>query len=231
MRLSSVFNTAFKTTSQHPPHSLRNVINFPTFSALPREPILNPFHLGLYLKDTTSLSLKRARHWCFLGEIIEVILHQSADNFLRVSDKEGVTFPIAVEVVEQDMAFTEACKPGRTVAMLNPWLQQFSVGHRGIRVYDADVEQRRIKIHPFGLQTLLKANDMALQMQSVDYKCTHCGKHDERPVYCTQCSTMHCSKVSYISSKPKWAIANCNIYCRDLKTVIASRSMRNSAYR
>lgn len=187
---SSLYNIFVRTYSKHPPNSLRNLVNFPTFAALPHEYATDPPHW----KEVSPFFFKQARHWCFLGEIIEVI--PWVRLMLRVNDKDGMSALVAFHDDERGKAFAQACKTGRTVAVLDPLLHPFMDGSQGIRIENDHIEERRVRVLPFALQAMLKANDKAMEARSGDGKCAQCGNLSEKPLCCSKCGTRYCTKVN-----------------------------------
>lgn len=221
MIFSSLYNIFVRTSTKHPPNSLRNMVNFPTFASLPHEYAADPPHW----KEVSPYNFVKARHWCFLGEIVEVI--PWVRLMLRLNDKDGATALMAFHDDRRGKAFAEACKAGRTVAVLDPLLHPFADGSHGIRIENNHIEERRVKVLPFALQAMLKANDKAIEAMGGDEKCTQCGNISENlPLRCSKCGTRYCTKVIYTDTKLSVRASYANIYDRNVNWPIGNKSIR-----
>jgi hypothetical protein len=86
-------------------------------------------------------------------------------------------------------------KPGYTMAFLYPELHYFLDGQTGIRVEQSDIDQGRVKILPYTMDTLLKANDQIWKKKDSS-ECQKCQKKEVAPKKCARCkSAMYCDKV------------------------------------
>ncbi|KAI5814378.1 hypothetical protein BZA77DRAFT_295075 [Pyronema omphalodes] len=141
------------------------------------------------------LSLNQQRHWCLLGEITDIVpwpmrlcfhIRDMDDEQLIVSfydNQRGATFANHPDL-----------KPGNTVALLYPELHQFADGQTGFRIEDGDIQARSIKILPYSMDTILKANDL-IWKNNGSSECYNCQKKDVELKRCARCQSIHyCGK-------------------------------------
>ncbi|KAF8242921.1 hypothetical protein K440DRAFT_606838 [Wilcoxina mikolae CBS 423.85] len=149
------------------PSNLRNTLTFPTTNTLPSEHICEL----TYRDDSGDVN----RHWCLLGEITEIIPWPLRLS-LHLKDKDGTESHVAFYDKSRGDIFVNQCKPGHTMAFLYPENHAFMDGQIGLRIEADVVEQGWIKILPFGLDTLLSANDKVFEVKDAAGCCAVCGK-------------------------------------------------------
>ncbi|CCX06145.1 Similar to hypothetical protein FG05753.1 [Gibberella zeae PH-1]; acc. no. XP_385929 [Pyronema omphalodes CBS 100304] len=66
-------------------------------------------------------------------------------------------------------------KPGYTMAFLYPEFHYFADGQTGIRIEQSDIDQGSVKILPYTMDTLLKANDQIWKKKDSS-ECQKCQK-------------------------------------------------------
>lgn len=170
------------------PSNLRNTLTFPTTETLPFEHICEL----VYWDDSGDVD----RHWCFLGEITEIIPWPLRLS-LHVKDKDGMESHVAFYDKSRGDIFVSQCTPGHTMAFLYPENHQFADGQIGLRIEADVVEQGWIKILPFGLETLLTANDKVFEAKAKRC-CAVCGK-EMKLKRCGRCVVAgYCGSVSGI---------------------------------
>lgn len=120
---------------------------------------------------------------------------------LHVRDKNGVNILMAFHDHQCGKIFAKACKPGRTVAVLDTDLHLFLDLQFGLRIEEHHVKESKVKVLPFGLKALLQANDIAVKAGGKDGNCWQCGKAGGKLKKCSQCGTPYCKKVGFCGER------------------------------
>ncbi|PCH45118.1 hypothetical protein WOLCODRAFT_124554 [Wolfiporia cocos MD-104 SS10] len=158
--------------------NLHDRLAFPTFEDCPGEYDVTP----RYWKDSNGDDFfKRVRHWCFLGEIVDILTLPRL--FLTVRDILGNKALAAFHTDDagRGLLRTGNVKEGHTFALLDAQQHLFFSGHIGFRIEHPGLA----KIIPCSMDHLLKAND---KLQSVPSGCwaPGCGK-DTDATTCNGC--------------------------------------------
>jgi hypothetical protein len=169
--------------------NFRSDLSFPTIKVLPEE--LDPDTIYTNAFDDVM------RHWCLFGEIVEIIPWPVRLSLIA-KDKDGTQYQVAFYDDLRGGSFASLCKPGRTVAVLYPKKHYFADGQRGLRVESEVVDAGRVKVFPFALETLLKANDKIFEAKEKTGSCGACGK-EVKLMNCGRCGVVgYCGKVSAV---------------------------------
>ncbi|KAK3938623.1 SET domain-containing protein [Diplogelasinospora grovesii] len=172
---------------QRIPAHLRSRETFPSFDELPSE---NDLDLEYYVHDPETEAYVPQRHWCFLGEIVDI------ENFLRLrmvlKDVDGNRLVLAFYTDGRGRELEPGeVKKGNTVAVLHAEQHGFLDMTTGIRHENPDM----IKIFPASLDTLLALSDEVQQFSTVlgggVRTCHGCGKT------APGASLKRCAKCSY----------------------------------
>lgn len=124
-----------KTMSPTTPTSLRNPLHFPSFTACP---LFANLDLNYY-HTLDGTNYQQSRHWCFLGEVLEV--EYSLRLRLVVRDITGIQIVVAFYLNDNFAKQPRGVRVGDTIAVLyaNQW--GFMDGTVGFRIENAVVVQ------------------------------------------------------------------------------------------
>ncbi|PMD28000.1 hypothetical protein NA56DRAFT_560672 [Hyaloscypha hepaticicola] len=168
---------------------LRNRRTFPGFADLPDENEVDPD----FYESSDLFTYRPRRHWCFLGEILDVAtvirLH------MEIEDVDGVKIPLYFYTDSRGSELAHSrIQKGYTVAILYAKRHAFLYCEPGIRHEDPLM----IKIFPLSLHKLLALNDRVQQF-STEFDgmrvCHGCGKKAASLLKCVKCSNFwYCDK-------------------------------------
>ena len=189
----------------HNPADLRNALTFPPFEELHDENAIDDRYYSL--KPFTSI-YELHRHWCFLGEIVDVIPFLRLG--LRVRDASGAEIPVQFYTDDRGESFALRCRKGTTIAVLYATQHGFLDMNVGLRIEDAE----SVSVLPFSMEELSEANALmwdrvsGSEQKVEDKLCGGCGKGGNLRA-CSQCKLVfYCGTVS-ISSQSLLHLAAC----------------------
>eukprot|EP00927_Polykrikos_kofoidii_P065117 TRINITY_DN60908_c0_g1_i1.p1 TRINITY_DN60908_c0_g1~~TRINITY_DN60908_c0_g1_i1.p1 ORF type:complete len:774 (-),score=93.98 TRINITY_DN60908_c0_g1_i1:54-2375(-) len=160
----------------------RSDVHFPPFEEIPNEN--NTWHRD-YLHLAHDHTVVMTRHWCLLGEIVDVSC--SIRVRLTATDKQGRYFRVHIHVRDDSSTMKlEDMVVGNTIAIMCPEKHSFMDGTVGIRQEGADTAF----VFRAGLRQLMEEGAKLL----VTPQCCHeCGQETAKK--CLKCGvTFYCSK-------------------------------------
>ncbi|KAJ7117632.1 hypothetical protein C8R44DRAFT_674011 [Mycena epipterygia] len=162
--------------SQYP--DFTNELNFPAFSGLPSEYILD----RRYYSDRGSPTA----HWCFIAEIKEKVPWPTP-KYYNVRDKDGFECLVSFHLDDRARYPTigEICKDGYTICIMYANQHHFMDGQIGVRVEN----ERRVKILPCSLRELLDIRGKVMKNSGI---CNVCGR--PATLKCSRCRLFYCNK-------------------------------------
>ncbi|PCH45113.1 hypothetical protein WOLCODRAFT_165610 [Wolfiporia cocos MD-104 SS10] len=160
--------------------TLRDRLTFPAFGDCPHERSVDIRYME---EDEDGFGSTLARHWCFLGEIVQSAT--VARLLLDVRDVAGRVVRAAFYDTDLGEPFAQRVKKGHTLALLYPQQHHFMDGSKGFRIE----ELREVTIIPCSLVSLLAASDMLQRLPSTCWA-DGCEKETEL----TACSGCHKAK-------------------------------------
>ncbi|OIW30394.1 hypothetical protein CONLIGDRAFT_714757 [Coniochaeta ligniaria NRRL 30616] len=192
--------------------NLRTRTTFPSFSSLPNEKEIDIVYYER--KDTGAFGPRR--HWCFLAEIVDVVMLLQSRLKLELKDIDGrkvdLLFYTPGRGVELDHTRVQK---GYTVALLYAERHKFRFEPQpGIRHEDPS----RIKIFTTSLEGLFALSD-EVQQYSMDHKglktCHGCGKKGTSLNKCARCSFFwYCDKACQVAG---WTVKGHKVNCTHLR--------------
>ncbi|PVH91320.1 hypothetical protein DM02DRAFT_546061 [Periconia macrospinosa] len=189
--------------------NLRSEVTFPSFVNLPGDNDISMEYLG----SSDGFYYSPIKHWCFLGEIIDI----EAVFRLRiiVKDKADHQIPIAFHTDERGQEIDQArLKKGYTVAILYAEHHRFLDMTEGIR-HEAP---SNVKIFEASMNTLLSLNDR-IQQYSTTQKglrtCQGCDRKASSLQKCARCGMFwYCNKSCQVAG---WSGRGHKACCKLLK--------------
>ncbi|KAI1302032.1 hypothetical protein F5Y03DRAFT_362542 [Xylaria venustula] len=174
--------------------NLRRRSTFPGFIDLPGE-----YNMVLeFLRRSNTESYRPRHNWCFLGEIVDIIILVRLR--MVVKDVDGTTIPLYFHTDGRGSELAPAqVQKGYTVAILDAEYHQFMSSEVGIRHEDP----RMIKVFPLPLHKLLALNDRFQQFSTEANgvrMCHGCGKKAASLQRCGKCSSFwYCDRACQVA--------------------------------
>ncbi|PGH36549.1 hypothetical protein GX50_00586 [[Emmonsia] crescens] len=183
-----------KPKHRGPLADLRSRATFPEFNGLPGENYID----SDFYESSGMLAYRPRRHWCFLGEIVDISSLLRLE--MKIEDVDGTRIPLLfyTDGRGNELAPTQVQK-GYTVAILYAKRHVFMFCEPGIRHEDPEL----MKIFPLSLSKLLALNDKVQQfsMETDGIRTCHgCGKKGASLQRCSKCLSFgYCGKACQVA--------------------------------